>query len=149
MKSRDHWGGVTTRYLNPQSHPLTIKKLLGKAAYSHQQCFMVSIYRLPVYEGSPRILFGLPDLFNGNIYTYQFLVTGCVVSTAGSSSFSAIPGCILTISVQSHPLLQKVTHLFPEHVVMTTDDVIPGIIDSNTQDGQSLVLLHDCLLNLF
>ena len=63
-------------------------------------------------------------------------VTLCTTdSTVGTSSFTTIPGCILTISVQPHPPLQKVMHLFPEHIVMTTDDVIPGVIDSNTQDG--------------
>ena len=51
------------------------------------------------------------------------------------NSFNTIPGCILTIAVQSHMALQKVVHLFPEHVIMTTDDVIPGIVDSSTQDG--------------
>lgn len=68
-----------------------------------------------------------------------------MVSTAANASFSTIPGCILTISVQPHPPLQKVIHLFPEHVIMTTDDVIPGIMDSNTQDGRSLEL-HGQLL---
>ena len=87
-----------------------------------------------MYEGSPRMLFALPDPFNGNS-TVSVFVTLCTVFAAGTSSFTAIPGCILTISIQPHPPLQKVMHLFPEHVVMTTDDVIPGIIDSNTQDG--------------
>ena len=65
-----------------------------------------------------------------------FVILCTTDSTVGtSSSFTAIPGCILTISIQPHPPLQKVMHLFPEHIVMTTDDVIPGVIDSNTQDG--------------
>ncbi|XP_065913175.1 nephrocystin-4-like isoform X2 [Dysidea avara] len=78
------------------------------------------IVRLPLYEGSPRVLFALSDPFN--------------VPTAGSQSFSTIPGCILSIIVEPHPPLQKVVHLFHAYVVMTTDDVIPGVIDSSTQD---------------
>ena len=72
----------------------------------------------------------------------QLLVTAfCMVSAASNPSFSSIPGCILTISVQPHLPLQKVKHLFPEHVVMTTDDVIPGVIDTNTQDGWSAIVV--------
>ena len=73
--------------------------------------------------------------------TYQFCYSRVqIIFAAGNSSFTTIPGCILTISIQPHPPLQKVVHLFPEHVVMSTDDVIPGLIDSNTQDGQSVIL---------
>ena len=99
-----------------------------------------------MYEGSPRILFGLPDPFNGTCICAIFFVTVfCTVSAASNPSFSSIPGCILTISVQPHLPLQKVIHLFPAHVVMTTDDVIPGVIDSNTQDGKSpIVVLLKC-----
>ena len=61
--------------------------------------------------------------------------------TVGSQSFSTIPGCILSIIVEPHPPLQKVVHLFPEYVIMTTDDVIPGVIDTNSQDGK-VQLLH-------
>lgn len=64
-----------------------------------------------------------------------------MVSVASNSSFSSIPGCILTISVQPHLPLQKVMHLFPEHVVMTTDDIIPGVIDTNTQEGLSSIVV--------
>ena len=70
-----------------------------------------------------------------------------MVSAASNPSFSSIPGCILTITVQPHLPLQKVMHLFPAHVIMTTDDVIPGVIDSNTQDGKSLIVLLKMFLD--
>jgi len=106
----------------------------------HTVCLWSCVYfinRIPLYEGSPRVLFALTDPFNGTLHFINTVYhdTMRIIPVASSQSFSTIPGCILSIIVEPHPPLQKVAHLFPEYIVMTIDDVIPGVTDINTQDG--------------
>ena len=44
-----------------------------------------------------------------------------------TDQLTAIQGCYITYSIRTHQQLQKAMHLFPENVVMGTNDVIPGL----------------------
>ena len=117
-----------------QYHPLTIEKLSGDSPYQNKKRCVIISTGYPCMRAVPGCYLLCQSLLM--VIQHPICCYFIVISAASnSSSFGTIPGCILTISIQPHPPLQKVMHLFPEHVVMTTDDVIPGIIDSNTQDG--------------
>lgn len=61
------------------------------------------------------------------------------VSISDSSSLVPIPGCILTLILDPHPTLARAVHLFPPSVLVTLDDVIPGIVPTVIHEGKNMV----------
>ena len=51
-----------------------------------------------------------------------------------------VPGCILSCSLRPHPTLAKASHLIPPKVIISYDDIIPGLIPTNVPEG--IVILH-------
>ena len=99
--------------------------------------------RLALYEGSPRALYSM-----GHPGTGEPCV--CVHVIGQSSSFPhlpdsknmvPIPGCILTCSLQPHPTLTKASHLFPGNMLVSYNDIIPGLVPTKVPEG----MLHSLL----
>ena len=111
--------------------------------------------RLPLYDGSPRALYSLKQPSSSpqgkQLATSITLSLSLSLSLSHSlthsltHSFSHSPadgglvpvaGCILSISLTPHPVLSRAVHLFPQHVLITFDDIIPGTIHTSIPEGK-------------
>ena len=57
-----------------------------------------------------------------------------------SKDLVPIPGCILTCNLHHHPILSKASHLIPANVLVSFDDVIPGLIPTRVQEGIAMYI---------
>ena len=71
------------------------------------------------------------SVINADLYDYN---------VADSKVLVSIPGCILSCSLRAHPTLAKASHLIPPKVVISYDDIIPGLLPTNVPEGTCMYL---------
>lgn len=55
-----------------------------------------------------------------------------IVCVLGCEFLRAIPDCTLGYSIATHKAMYSVTHLLPENTVVGNNDIIPGLMDSES-----------------
>ncbi|KAK3594431.1 hypothetical protein CHS0354_000253 [Potamilus streckersoni] len=70
------------------------------------------LQRVQLYYGTPRALYFLDEPVENN------------------SELKAIPDCVLNLTVGTHKAMYRFYHLIPENTIVGSNDVIPGLVDS-------------------